>query len=60
MKTTKKMRAKKFDRKLSLNKETISNLTNDQLNSARGGTDYTKLIMQCNTRTLLCSCYGIC
>ena len=54
------MKTKKFDRKMSLNKETISNLTQEQLNSARGGTDYTKLIIQCNTRTLLCSCYGYC
>ena len=54
------MKTKKFDKKMSLNKETISNLTQEQLNSARGGTDYTKLIIQCNTRTLLCSCFGYC
>ena len=54
------MKTKKFDKKLALSKVTISNLTQDQLNEARGGTDYTRLIMQCNTKTLLCTCFGIC
>ena len=64
------MKSKRFNKKLSLNKATISNLTNIQLNVARGGTtspptcevtcaescECTKLIILCNTRTLFCGC----
>lgn len=50
------MKAKKLEKKLTLNKETISDLTHDQLNSVRGGTQFTKIIIICNTRTIFCTC----
>jgi natural product precursor len=37
------MKKSKFDKKLSLNKETISSLNNEAMNNVRGGTERTQV-----------------
>ncbi len=52
------MKTKKFDKKLVLKKETISILTNNDLEVANGGAT---LVSRCNTVCFTCSanCVGI-
>lgn len=53
------MKAKKFDKKLSLNKETVSNLTDDQLDSVRGGTDATCVYQTCDCTKFIPLCRSV-
>lgn len=50
------MKAKQLVNKLSLNKETVSNLSLDQMDEARGGTQIlpTRFIPLCNSNTFVC------
>lgn len=57
------MKSKRFNKKLLLNKKTISNLSHDQLDDVRGGTavtcvwvscDCTKFIPLCRSETFVC------
>jgi len=47
------MKKVKFNKKLQLNKETISNLNNDQMNQLQGGTSLTKALTYCGGRTCI-------
>jgi hypothetical protein len=50
------MKAKQLGNKLSLNKETVSNLSLDQMDEARGGSQVypTRFIPLCNSNTFVC------
>jgi natural product precursor len=52
------MKTKKLSKKLTLNKATISNLNDDQLNQAKGGEIWTEgyCTETCNTAVTLCDC----
>lgn len=43
------MKRKRFVKKLALNKETVSNLENNEMDSARGGLTTLCTITQCDT-----------
>jgi hypothetical protein len=57
------MNAKKFDKKLSLNKTTISNLSHNQMHAVNGGENTigdtydfcTKFIPLCRSATFVCT-----
>ena len=50
IKSEEKMKTKKFEKKLLLNKKTISNLSNGQLSDVKGG------VLTLNTYVTVCSC----
>lgn len=48
------MKKKRFQKKLSLNKETVSNLNQQEMKDSRAGEDKTRLIPSCETVLQFC------
>jgi natural product precursor len=49
------MKSKKLNKKLSLNKKTVANLSNNELNHVRGGDfTYDTVCRACNTEGIAC------
>lgn len=51
------MKSKNFNKKLELNKETVSNLNGGEMNELRGGIIATRWPMWCETNEAACSEY---
>ena len=54
------MKPKKIARKLSLKKETISNLNNGQMNGVRGGLPPSVTCTEVCSKVTWCTCFGTC
>jgi len=52
------MKAKKFEKKLNLNKKTIANLVNDELGAIKGGISGSVCITYCIVKTGCVICEG--
>ena len=52
------MKTKKLSKKLNINKKTIANLSDSELNSARGGTTGLTVCLTCTIPCLTIGCGG--